>query len=144
MDTVLDAGQNWLSRTLVQRAHGTVMMALGLGLAIATVYSERTGTGVYPFLRENPIAEVGLLQAYLLMLVAGIAVWLGSLSSNNDWRWDALAALAHVPPLIAVFMYWNVLASIPGQANTPYISLAIHFTWISIEAFAIFALKPRQ
>jgi hypothetical protein len=133
-----------LSRTLVQRIHGTVMIALGLSLAIATTYSEKTGTGIYPFLQSNPIAQVGLLQAYLLMLVLGIAVWFGAIAGDNHWKWDVLAALAHIPPLIAVFLYWNVLASIPGQANTPFVSLAIHSFWISVEVLTIFLLKPNQ
>jgi hypothetical protein len=133
-----------LSRTLVQRIHGTVMIGLGLSLAIATTYSEKTGTGIYPFLQSNPIVQVGLIQAYLLMAVLGIGVCFAAMAGDNHWKWDLLAALAHVPPLIAVFLYWNILASIPGQANTPYISLAIHSFWISIELLTIFLLKPHQ
>lgn len=143
MISTVDARPSGLSRTLVQRIHASVMIVLGLSLAIATTYSEKTGTGVYPFLHENPMAQVGLIQAYLLMLVLGIGVWFGSIPADNHWKWDLLAALAHIPPLVAVFMYWHLFATI-DQANTPYLSLAIHFFWISVELLAIFLLKPRQ
>ena len=143
MDSILNTRSNGLSRTLVQRIHGAVLIVLGIALAIATTYSEKTGTGMYPFLQETPIAQVGLLQAYLLMSVFGTAVLLGSGSRQNDWRWNALAIVAHCVPLLTVFMYWNLFPTL-NQGNTRFVSLAIHGLWISIELFAIFVLKPRQ
>lgn len=140
MVSVQNAGQKWLSRALLQRAHGIVLIFLGVALAIATTYSEKTGSGLYPFLREVPIAQVGLIQAYLLMAVLGGTVAFGSSGANGDWRWSVVTIIAHCVPLLAVFMYWSIFAPL-GQANTPYMSMAIHFTWISIDLGAIFLLK---
>lgn len=145
MDSVLVARPKWLSRTLVQRAHGTVLILLGSALAIVTTYSEKTGTGMYPFLRETPITQVGLLQAYLLMALIGVAVLIGASKAEDDWRWSALTIFAHCVPLLALFMYWEVMANPPvNQGNARFMSMAIHFPWISIDLLSIFLLKPRQ
>jgi amino acid transporter len=132
-----------MSRLNIQRIHATVMILLGVVLSILITISRQTGTGVYPFLKENPMAHVGLIQAYMLMGVIGLAYWLGISKKDADWKWDVLGIVAHIPPVIAVFMNWNAIIDL-GYGGTIYQSFAIHGVWIAIELFAIFGLKGRK
>ena len=92
--------------------------------------------GTYPFLLTNHIGAVGLVQAYLLMSIIGISVWIGFRTAQpfpRAWHW--LAILAHLPPLIAVALFTS---STPEMTlNFVLISIAIHAVGIGAELFAL-------
>jgi hypothetical protein len=47
-------------------------MLVALGSAVATTIGWVTGTGLFGFLQQNPMAWVGLIQAYLLMTIIAV------------------------------------------------------------------------
>jgi len=135
-----------MKSSLIQRVHASVLIFLGIALAVTTTISQRTGTGLYPWLHENPMAHGGLIQAYLLMAVVGTAYWVGISGQGPGWKWDVVGIIAHFPPVIGLLMYWNLFATV-GSANIPYISLTLHGFWVALEVFAIVEIvrsRPSQ
>ena len=59
-------------RRWLLRIHGTVLMLVALGSAVATTIGWNTGTGVFGFMKQNPMVWVGLIQAYLLMTIIAV------------------------------------------------------------------------
>ncbi len=98
------------------------------------------GVGPYAFLPQNPMAWVGLIQAYLLMAV--VAVTLLIVRANQGSRqWHVIGAVAHLAPLLAVIFSWGLLTSL-DFGSIAIISLAFHAIWIVLET--IMRLMPNQ
>ena len=97
-------------RRWLLRIHGTILTLVALGAAVATTIARITGTGPFGFLQQNPMAWVGLIQAYLLMTIIAALLVLGS-GQANARKWDVVGALAHCAPLIAALSSLNVFAS---------------------------------
>ncbi|HZG56013.1 hypothetical protein [Paenibacillus sp.] len=115
----------------VLRSHGTFLLALtALMLVLSTIGLYR-GTGPFAFLHADPMVDVGLFQAYSLMMVVGIALWIGSLQPN-PWAWDVVGLLAHVSPLVANFMFAEPLAEIGLPSTVP-----LHTFFIAVELAAL-------
>ena len=87
-------------RRWLLRIHGTILMLVALGSAVATTVGWKTGTGLFGFMQQNPMVWVGLIQAYLLITIIAVLLVLGS-GQANARRWNVVGALAHCPPLIA-------------------------------------------
>jgi hypothetical protein len=51
-------------REWLLRIHGTVLILVALGNAVATTIGWMTGTGLFGFMQQNPMVWVGLIQAY--------------------------------------------------------------------------------
>ena len=98
------------------------------------------GVGIFDWLQSNPMADVGLFQAYSLMMLAGIVLWIGSFQ-ENPWTWDLVGLLAHIPPFLASFMFTDVLA----EASLPSI-IPLHGFFILWELFILlyYCLIPYQ
>src|SRR5213594_230943 len=63
-------------RRWLLRIHGTILMLVALGSAVAITIGWMTGTGLFGFMQQNPMVWVGLIQAYLLMtIIAVLLVW---------------------------------------------------------------------
>ena len=88
-------------RPTILRTHSVVLMLVALASTANAIAGHLGGIGVYGFLRDNPLAYVGLHQAYLLMLVVAITMWLGAAEANTR-RWHVIAILAHSAVLSAV------------------------------------------
>ena len=69
-------------RRWLLRIHGTVLMLVALGSAVATTIGWNTGTGLFGFMKQNPMVWVGLIQAYLLMTIIAVLLVLGSGQAN--------------------------------------------------------------
>ena len=124
----------------VQRIHGIFLVILASGLAIMSTYAQMTGNTVYGFLHENPMGQVGLIQAYLLMVVIGCTLLIGSSSEVAQARWDIIGIIAHIPPLVALALYGNLFL----EMNMGYmilVSIAIHSTWITLEILTLLFLN---
>ena len=125
-----------LIRRRILRIHGTFLFFLTIAATINTLVGWRYGTGLYALWHEQQFAAVGLFQAYLLMFVVGIVLWVGSAQQTDLWKWDLIGLLAHVPPLAVNFIFADLFASY-GFQSTSLVSISLHTIWISVELFAI-------
>ena len=125
-----------LIRRRVLRVHGTFLFFLTIAATVNTMIGWLYGTGLYALWHEQQFAAVGLFQAYLLMFVVGIVLWMGSNQQTGLWKWDLIGLLAHLPPLAVNFIFAGLFASY-GFQGTSLASILIHLTWISVELFAI-------
>jgi hypothetical protein len=125
-------------RRRLLRIHGTILTVVALGSAIATTLGRITGTGLFGFMRQNPMAWVGLMQAYLLITIIAVLLILGS-SQANARKWNVVGALAHCPPLIAAVSSLSVFESM-GALGMVLVAIAFHIFWLCLETIA--ALYP--
>jgi len=116
--------------------HGIFLLIVTAINTIAALIGLKTGEGVFAFIKDIPMAEVGLFQAYLLMLLIGI-VLLMNVKSEHSWRYDIIGLLAHLIPLSALFMFQGVVKEVMGM-KIFIASAFIHIPWIIIEAVAAF------
>src|SRR5215510_4786941 len=123
-------------RRRVLRIHGTFLFLLTIAATINTMVGWASGKGLYALWHEQQFAAAGLFQAYLLMFVVGIVLWIGSTQQRDLWKWDLIGLLAHLPPLAVNFIFANLFASY-GFQSTSLVSITIHMVWISVELFAI-------
>jgi hypothetical protein len=126
-----------LRRRLLQ-IHGTILMLVALGSAVATTVGWQTGAGLFGFMQQNPMVWVGLIQAYLLMTIIAVLLVLGSRQANAR-KWNVVGALAHCPPLIAALSSLDVFESM-GALGIVRVAIAFHFLWLGLETIA--ALYP--
>ena len=126
-----------LIRRRILRIHGTFLFFLTIAVTINTMVGWSLGKGLFALWHEQQFAAVGLFQAYLLMFVIGVVLWLGSTQQSNLWKWDLIGLLAHLPPLAVNFIFASLFAAY-GFQNTSLVSITIHVIWISVELFAIF------
>src|SRR5258705_12529231 len=121
-------------RRWLLRIHGTILMLVALGSAVATTIGWKTGTGLFGFMRQNPMVWVGLIQAYLLMTIIAVLLVLGS-GQANARKWNVVGALAHCAPLIAALFSLDVFKSM-GALGTVRVAIAFHVVWLCLETFA--------
>jgi hypothetical protein len=121
-------------RRWLLRIHGTILTLVALGSALATTIGWMTGTGLFGFMQQNPMAWVGLIQAYLLMAIIGVLLVLGS-GQANARKWNVVGALAHCAPLIAALCSLDVFESM-GALGTVRIAIGFHLVWLCLETLA--------
>jgi hypothetical protein len=120
--------------------HGTILTLVALGSAAATTIGRMIGIGPFGFMQQNPMAWVGLIQAYLLITIIAVLLILGAGQANTR-KWHVVGALAHAPPLIAALSSLDVFASM-GVFGIVWIPITFHIVFLSLESFA--ALYPHQ
>src|SRR5882757_6500261 len=126
-------------RRRLLKVHGVILTLVALGNAVVTTYGRITGTGPFGLLEQNPLAWVGLIQAYLLITIIAVLLILGS-REQNPRKWNIVGALAHCPPLIAALSSLDVFASL-GAGTVVWIPIAFHAVFICLETTA--AAWPR-
>lgn len=126
---------------LILNIHAIFLMMLPVVLTIAGFVGMNTGMGPFFWLREIPMTMVGLMQAYLLMMLIGVSMWIGA-HGERSWRWSLIAIAAHAVPLLTIFTLWDVLAS-GGYLGIAVYSYFIHGTWIAVEAISL-GITARQ
>src|ERR1700716_307959 len=129
-------------RRWLLRIHGTILTLVALGSAVATTIGWMTGTGLFGFMRQNPMVWVGLIQAYLLMTIIAVLLIIGSRQANPR-KWNVVGALAHCPPLIAALSSLGVFESM-GALGMVRVAIAFHFVWFSLETFAALYPNPKD
>ena len=123
-------------RKKVLSVHGTILLLIGGALTVNSTLGAFMGIGVFSFLQENELALVGLFQAYLLMAIIGLVLWMGS-SGPDIRRWHLIGAVAHVPPLTAGIMFWDLLGSL-GMTTIAIGAITFHCVFILVESTAFF------
>jgi hypothetical protein len=89
-------------------------------------------------MQQNPMVWVGLIQAYLLMMIIAVLLILGSGQANAK-KWNVVGALAHCAPLIAALSSLDVFAEM-GALGFVWVPITFHILFLSLETVA--ALYP--
>lgn len=134
MTTVEGAPGDGLRR-VVLRVHGTVLIALCVMNLIIITIGYNGGGGLYGLLPEQPLGFGGLWQAYGIMLVIGVTLWIGSFQPQPR-KFDLIGLIAHVPTLFALFAFPESYAAV-FDGNLAALSMPIHIGWIAVETFAL-------
>ncbi len=131
----------WPHRIL--RLHAAFLIVLTTLLSCLAVYGLKTGAGPFAWVAPEPLAVLGLLQAYMLMFLLGVCFWRGA-SNENTIPWSLTAIAAHCVPLIVLVGLWNHWKG-TGVLEVANMSFAIHGTWITVELISIvIAVKSRK
>lgn len=123
-------------RNNVLLVHGIFLLIVTAMNTIASLIGLKTGEGMFSFVKAIPMAEVGLFQAYLLMMVIGIVLLL-NVKSENSWKYDLIGVLAHLIPLAALFSFQGLVKEVMGMKIFLASSL-IHIPWIVIESITAY------
>lgn len=122
------------TRKKVLRIHGSILIVIGIALAANATIGTYLGVGNFSFLKDNEFALVGLFQAYLLMAIIGVSLWIGS-TSTGIRKFHIIGALAHFPPLAANIMFWHLFLGM-GMTTLAAIGTTFHCLFICIETIA--------
>jgi len=123
-------------KNIVLMIHGIFLLIVTAINTIVSLLGFQTGKGIFAFIKDIPMAEVGLFQAYLLMMLIG-GVLLMNVKSEHSWRYDILGALAHLIPLSALLLFQDIVKEIMG-IRIFIASALIHVPWIVIESTTAF------
>ncbi len=93
------------------------------------------GAGPYGGLVDNPMAVAGLAQAYPLMGLVAVAMWMGS-QGPAPRRFSLLAIAAHCVPLSALVMLWGPIMASSIAPAIP-LSFLIHGGGIAAELVSL-------
>ncbi len=115
----------------ILRWHATFLMILTPILTCATYFGGFTGFGPYGGLAGNDMAIVGLVQAYPLMGLVAVSMWMGSRGSAAK-RYSVLAIAAHCVPFSALLMLWGPIMDSPIASAIP-LSFLIHGGGVAAE-----------
>jgi len=133
---------NVRNRKRILRVHGTILILIGAALTVNSTIGTYLGVGKFDFLQENEFALVGLFQAYLLMAIIGAALWTGSMSTSVR-KFHFIGALAHVPPLVAIIMFWHLFSDME-MTTVAGIGSTFHCLFIGIETIALLIPNKHQ
>ena len=122
------------TRKKILRIHGSILIIIGIVLSVNSTIGTYLGVGKFSFLQDNEFALVGLFQAYLLMGIIGVALWIGS-STAGIRKFHIIGALAHLPPLAANIMFLHLFTGM-GMTTIAAIGTTFHCLFIGIETVA--------
>jgi len=122
------------TRKKILRIHGSILILIGIALTVNSTIGTYLGIGKFSFLQDNEFALVGLFQAYLLMAIIGVALWIGT-TTTGIRRFHIIGALAHFPPLAANIMFWHLFSAM-GMTTLATIGTIFHSLFICIETVA--------
>ena len=111
-----------------------MLIVIGIALTVNSTLGTYLGIGKFSFLQDNELALIGLFQAYLLMAIIGLVLWLGATSAGIR-KFHIIGALAHCPPFAANIMFWHLFSDL-GITTLTTIGTTFHCLFIFIETFA--------
>lgn len=133
---------NHTRRNNVLLIHGIFLLIVTSANTVISLIGLQTGEGLFAFLKAMPLAEVGLFQAYLLMMLTGVILLMNT-RSTQSWRYDLAGAVAHLIPLTALFMFQDVVKEIMG-IRIFIASSVIHIPWIVIELVTAYVQYQKE
>lgn len=119
----------------ILRGHAAFLMALTPTLTILAYYGLHTGRGPYGELADHPLTISGLVQAYPLMGLVGVAMWMGA-HGPAPHRFSVLAIAAHCVPLATLAMLWQPIMASSIAPAIP-LSFLIHGSGIAAELISL-------
>ena len=126
----------------VLRLHGISLIMVGVFLVIGALLGYYADWGDLKFLGENPLAFFGLMQAYFLMAIIGIALTL--ITEHLKLRkWHLIAFIAHIPALTMTIVFWDLFIEM-DKAYMLYSGLFLHLLIMGIELFAFFVNRKKE
>lgn len=125
-----------LIRRLVLRIHGTFLLILTPIMTTIAMVGWALGKGPFALWHDIQFATPGLFQAYLLMFIVGVVLWIGSYQESGLRKWNVIGLLAHLPPLAVDFIFIKLFLAYHFQGDAIF-SVTLHTVWILIESFAI-------
>jgi hypothetical protein len=125
-----------VSRAIL-RLHGSFLILLTVFLIIFTLIGTFRGVGMAAVLSTFPLVEVGLFQAYSLMMLTGIVMWIGSFQ-DDPGKWHVVGFLAHLSPFVANFIFADLLATSGLPGTTPPGTIPLHGSLMLLELAALF------
>lgn len=128
-------------RNRVLLIHGIFLLIVTSVNTVQSVVGLRTGAGIFGFLKSIPLAEVGLFQAYLLMMLIGIVLLMNT-RNRHSWKYDLIGVFAHLIPLSALIVFNDVVEEVMGH-HIVIASSVIHVPWIIIESIAAFVNRKK-
>ncbi len=134
MDTTISHPD--LIRRRVLRAHGTFLLILTPIMTTVAMVGWAFGKGPFALWHVIQFATPGLFQAYLLMFIVGVVLWIGSYQESGLRKWDVIGLLAHIPPLAVDFIFIKLFLAYHFQGDAIF-SITLHTFWILTEVFAI-------
>ena len=130
-------------RRRVLKVHGVFLILLGLSGVMISTAGWASGAGPYAFLRENELGHVGLIQAYLLAMLLGVVLWLGS-KQPGPVIWNLVGAGVNLCILVAYVLHWNLLGSLgPELPTIRNVAACVHAGLVVLEVWAAFGLRER-
>ena len=121
-------------RKKILKVHGTLLVIVGIAMAVLVTAGRLQGIGIFKFLHENQLASIGFFEAFLLASVLGLFL-LHASTKEYVRKWNLLAALIHVVLACTNIIFWNFYETIYGVIPGAIATLA-HFVFITVEGWA--------
>jgi len=129
------------TRRRVLKMHGVLLVLLGFSGVLISTVGWALAAGPYAFLHENELGHAGLIQAYLLAMLLGIVLWLGS-DQEKPVRWNIVGAGVNACILVAYVLHWNLLGSLGTELPTiRNVVVCVHIGLVLLELWAAFGLR---
>ncbi|HMV41529.1 MAG TPA: hypothetical protein PK079_05140 [Leptospiraceae bacterium] len=127
----------------ILRFHGILLCITGSLLYMATIVGKLYNLGMFAFLAGNPVASIGFQEAYALISILGVSIYLGS-NLNDRFHLHILAAFIHVFLIYINISHWSFYTKLNIQI-AGYISTSAHFLLMTLESyFAMFTIKIQK
>jgi hypothetical protein len=120
---------------VILKLHSGFLMTLTPVLTAAAYVGLFAGIGPYGGFSDNPMAIVGLAQAYPLMGLVAVMMWRGA-SSTSPGVSSVVAIAAHCVPLSALAILWDPIMASSIAPAVP-LSFLIHGGGIASEFFSL-------
>jgi len=125
-------------RRRVLKIHSVFLIFLGFSGVLISTAGWALGAGPYAFLQDNELGHVGLIQAYLLAMLLGLVLWLGS-KQEKPVMWNIVGAGVNACILVAYFLHWNLLGSLgPELPSIRNVVVCVHIGLVLLELWAAF------
>jgi hypothetical protein len=120
-------------RKRILRVHGTLLIVGGTIAGVLSTVGYFTGSGPMPYLHNQYLAHIGLLQAYLLMAVIGGSMLAGSMAADPRPS-NRVAAAAHGAILVVYAIHWDNFPKISPEAGTIRYLVFMHLALMIVES----------
>ena len=125
-----------VDRRKILKAHGAFLVLLTAALTALVYLGYFSHIGPYAELADPPLLLVGYFQAYPLMGLVGVALWIGS-RGPTPRQFSLLAIAAHMIPLATLAAMWEPVAASSIASKLP-LSYSIHGGGIAAELISQF------
>ncbi|MBM4166360.1 MAG: hypothetical protein FJ218_05525 [Ignavibacteria bacterium] len=125
------------TRKKILRIHGTLLIVMGVAMAINCTIGMMQGIGLYKFLQTDKMGHVGLYQAYLLAGLIGVVLWTGSFQERVR-KWNRIGALFHALVLTVYVIHWSFFLTIDNGEFMRNSGVVFHLVFLSLESYAVF------